>query len=134
MERGTMKEKSEITQQADEKECQRGGVRVDRRELLKLATLAAGAAMSSLLLPSLGHSTTNAALFRDGRRVELKGTYTGKILESLDGGITWKEIADFGPDCPVLRLRSVSTGVQTEIGHKGFRFPLYSADGRQWTT
>jgi len=131
-ERVKMEKKSGSIQCTGEKECQLIEIRVNRRELLTLAIIATGLAISPFVLPSLGRSTT-VELVLHGKPVKMKGTPTGKILSSLDDGRTWEVAADFGADCPVLSMRSASPGLNADIGHKGYSFTLHSVDGRQWS-
>lgn len=127
-----MKKKSDSIQCTTEKERRELDIHVSRRELLALATIAAGLAMSPFTLPLLSRPTTveNAP---HGNLLKIKGTSTGKIISSYDEGRTWEVAADFGANCPVLSIRSSSTGFYAVIGHKGYSFTLHSIDGRHWS-
>ena len=68
-----------------------------------------------------------------GKRV-LRGTRDGRVLESLDGGRTWRVITKLGERCAILALQVQAELVYAEIGLQGYRFTLTSADGRIWRT
>lgn len=107
---------------------------VNRRELFKLAGIAAGAAICPFLLSTIVSSSANTVDFvQSGRNVRMRGTLTGKILLSHDDGKSWEVTANFGKECPVIGLRSNSSFLQADIGHKVHGFTLYSTDGRFWS-
>lgn len=118
--------KARSIQCTNKNESQVVNTRVNRRKILKLTAISTGVALSSFLLPFLTRATAA------DKPVKMKGTSTGKVFMSLDDGKTWEVAADFGIDCPVLNIRSTSTGFYADIGHKGYRFTLHSMDGLQW--
>jgi photosystem II stability/assembly factor-like uncharacterized protein len=62
----------------------------------------------------------------------LRGTRDGWILESLDSGKTWKQIANFGKHCSIAAIRELRGQVYTEVAVQGYRFALKSAEARVW--
>ena len=89
--------------------------------------------MFPVSLASISHSSPSMVeLVLNGKPVTIKGTSSGKIMSSHDGGRSWEICADFGVDCPVIQLHPLASGVSARIGHNGYSFTLHSVDGRQW--
>ncbi len=126
-----MRKQSGSISHADEIHCQPSRVLLTRRQLLKFATMAAGAAMLPSFLPFSGQAST-VVLGQRGTSVKIKGSSSGKIFVSHDNGISWSVGADFGPHCPVISLRPTASGVSAQVGHRGHSFTLSSVDGSQW--
>jgi hypothetical protein len=64
----------------------------------------------------------------------LRGTPQGRILESLDGGLSWQPIANFGPHCAILQVSEDRDALRATLGVLGHTFDLRSRDGRTWLT
>ena len=65
---------------------------------------------------------------------QLQGTSNGRLLESLDGGLTWQKIADFGSHCSIQAIQERQGLLYLRIGLLQYHFFLQSADGRRWLT
>lgn len=61
-----------------------------------------------------------------------QGTRDGRILESLDGGATWQEIAKFGSHCSIQALLEGQGKVFAQISVQGHSFLIATADARTW--
>jgi len=77
-------------------------------------------------------SQASASIQALGRHFQ--GTTNGRLLESLDGGQTWKKIADFGDHCSVLAIQERHNTLYLQVGIQQFSFFLKSSDGRLWRT
>ncbi len=64
----------------------------------------------------------------------LRGTPDGKVVESTDGGGSWRTIANFGSHCAVTRLSRRRDELVATVALQGHTFDLRSADGRLWRT
>lgn len=103
-----------------------------RRSFMRAAGLAAG---SSLLAPMVAQGAGSYSTARvDALGKQYRGTRDGLVLESMDGGKTWQQVANFGSHCAVQALSSRQGQLQAWIGVKGYRFALISADARLWHT
>jgi len=106
---------------------------MNRRELLKVAAtttlaLAAGVVLSDWRSPQ---ASAVAATAR-GRR--LRGTDHGQLLESLDGGVSWQVIAEFGEHCAIREIVERGEQIYLRLEVLGHPFFLRSADARTWRT
>jgi photosystem II stability/assembly factor-like uncharacterized protein len=63
-----------------------------------------------------------------------KGTQDGLIFESLDGGKTWRQIANLGKQCSILEITQKQSQVFAQVGFQGYSFFLRSLDARVWRT
>ena len=111
---------------------------MNRREFLKGTTGLALAGVGTLMWPVLQlNASTEAAAITVQATVKgrlLRGTRDGLILESLDGGNTWKQVANFGKHCSIVAIRENQNQVYTEVAVQGYRFGLKSTDARVWRT
>ena len=64
----------------------------------------------------------------------LRGTRDGQLQESLDGGLTWKRVFDFGSHCAVLGICERQGQIYAEVGLQQYSFFVKSTDARQWVT
>ena len=103
-----------------------------RRSFMRAAGLTAGAL---LLVPVVvkgtgGYSSAHA----DALGKKYQGTRDGRVFESVDGGQTWQQVANFGSHCAVQALSNRRDKLQAQISVKGYRFVLISTDARIWYT
>ena len=65
-----------------------------------------------------------------------RGTRSGEIHLSADGGKTWALHTSFGPDCPILNIFTGSNGqVYADVGFKLHHFSLIlSQNQKNWLT
>jgi hypothetical protein len=108
---------------------------MNRREfLIRLSQVAVGGIVTALL-PFEAQAKTHAASPAAGKQPRLfKGTHTGKILESLDGGKSWRICTDLGSQYAVLKVYQKEAQILAEVRYQGSRFALKSADGYTWYT
>jgi hypothetical protein len=114
---------------------------MNRRTFLKGAATSAVSGLALLMLPGLpvgpasqaSRVFASTALTQAGGRM-LRGTRDGLLLESLDGGLTWKRIFNFGSHCPVLGICERQGDLYVEVGLQQYSFFLKSADARTWHT
>lgn len=104
---------------------------MNRRNFLKKSMAAVLGGLAAIALPA-GEAAAQAE--SNTGRVVLRGSLDGKVLESLDGGGTWRAIADFGPSCPVLRAYQNGGTIFAELRSHGVTFTLKTSDRRQWYT
>lgn len=64
----------------------------------------------------------------------LRGTGHGKLYESQDGGQTWQQIVNFGPQYTVLDLFERRGSFYARLGFDKYSFLLQSSDGLTWWT
>ena len=103
-----------------------------RRNFLKMAGLAAGAL---LLMPNSAQSASSYfSAYAEAFGRKYRGTRDGLVLESIDGGKTWQQVANFGSHCAVQALRVQRSALQAQIGVGAYEFALTSADARKWHT
>ncbi len=103
-----------------------------RRSFIKVASLTAGAV---LLAPVVAQIVSGASVvYAEALGKKYKGTRDGRVLESVDGGKTWQQVANFGSHCAVLALIDRKGRIQAKIGVGGYDFALISADARVWHT
>lgn len=100
-----------------------------RSFLIGTAKVALGVAVAAAL-PGNVYAEPQARAF--GRLY--KGTFDGRILESLDNGQTWQRVMNFGPHLVVWQVREKSGQLYAQIGLQRHSFWLKSADARQWVT
>lgn len=115
-----------------------------RRSFLRVAGLAAGAL---LLAPAVRASRPLRGpgdLRRGGRDRSTvqaaalgklyQGTSDGLVLESVDDGLTWQQVANFGSHCRVVALTEREERLLAKIGVGPYAFELISTDARRWYT
>jgi len=103
-----------------------------RRSFMQVAGLAAGAA---LLAPLVAEVVSGSSIaYADALGKKYKGTRDGHVFESVDGGQTWQQVANFGSHCAVLALSERRNRLEAEIGVAGYGFALTSTDARVWHT
>lgn len=64
----------------------------------------------------------------------LKPGKLGCLMCSTDGGASWQEVLDLGPDCRVLEIRRHGGIFSCRVANGPHGFSLYSRDGRSWAT
>ncbi len=108
---------------------------MNRREfLIRLSQVAVGGVVTALF-PFETQAKAYAASPAAGKQPRMfKGTYTGKILESLDGGKSWRISTDFGSQYAILDVYQKEAQVLAEVTYQGRSFALKSADGYSWYT
>lgn len=104
---------------------------MNRRNFLKKTMAAVLGGLAAIVLPA-GEPAAQAK--SNTGQVLLRGSLDGKVLESLDGGSTWRSIADFGPSCPVLRAYEDKGMIFAELRSRGVNVTLKTCDRRQWYT
>jgi hypothetical protein len=67
-------------------------------------------------------------------RRRFRGTPYGRILESPDGGQSWRSVANFGEHCAILRMFEHQGQIYAEVGIQGYSFFLRSPDASIWYT
>jgi hypothetical protein len=103
-----------------------------RRSFLKVAGLTAGAL---LLAPGSAQGAGSYFIAQAeafGR--QYRGTRDGLVLESVDGGRHWQQVANFGSHCVVQALNQRQAQLQARVGVAGYDFVLTSRDARTWYT
>jgi hypothetical protein len=107
----------------------------NRRDFLKLAGVVFA---SGAVLPTYPTIENSVRLLADPQirfgKVLLRGTAHGTIFSSGDEGNTWKQLANFGEDHPVLQFAQTGEQVYANIGLGSYGFWLGSADARRWFT
>jgi hypothetical protein len=111
---------------------------MNRRNFLKgvaQASLVGAAALVSPTLPvSMRLDASPAFVQTDALMRKFRGTPDGRILESFDGGKTWRPTANFGRHCSILAILERQGQLYTQVGIQGYSFFLSSPDGRVWRT
>jgi hypothetical protein len=103
-----------------------------RRNFMKVAGLTAGAL---LLVPAAAQAAGTYIIAQTAALGKMyRGTRDGRVLESIDGGKTWQQVANFGSHCAVQALNDRRGKLQARIGVGAHGFDLASADGRKWYT
>ena len=116
-----------------------GPSNLNRRDFLKTAGLALGAAVFSPLLSAAGplpadiHSDLNATPAA-ASQVRYRGTPDGKVLKSDDGGSSWRTLTNFGPQYAVDDVWLSGDGLFARLRFAGDSFTLRSQDERIWHT
>jgi hypothetical protein len=114
-----------------------GGVPVmertySRRRFIGVAGFATGALLLAPVMVQGRESQYTAYVDAFGKKYQ--GTRDGRVLESVDGGQTWQQVANFGSHCAVQALGNRRDKLQARISVTGYRFVLISADARTWYT
>ena len=111
---------------------------MNRRDFIKSAAGLLLAGSAGLVQPVLElGARADAASFSVQARVNgkmLQGTRDGLILESLDGGKTWRNVANFGKHCSIAAIREQQSQIYADVVVQGHRFALKSTDARMWRT
>ena len=94
---------------------------------LALLALPAIRASAGLLLPL-------SPAFLKALGKSFQGTRNGQLLESLDGGLTWRKLANFGSHCSIQAIQERQGVLYLQVGVQKYRFFLKSSDGRLWRT
>jgi photosystem II stability/assembly factor-like uncharacterized protein len=102
---------------------------VKRRVFFNQMIRAACAWAAAGLLPG----RASARSIPDVARRLYRGAPLGQILESTDGGASWRTVARFGADHAVLRVVQREQ-LYAELEFRGHRFTLKSTDARTWYT
>ena len=102
---------------------------MNRRHFLSQMIAAAGAWLAAGFVP--GRASARAVPDALGRLY--RGTRLGEILESVDGGASWRTVARFGAELPVRRVFARDQ-LYAELEFGGRRFTLKSTDARAWYT
>ena len=106
-----------------------------RRGFIMAAGVAAGAAIIASLPAPVAASTAGAGAGAATSRLFgrlYRGTPDGFILESTDGGLTWRQVAKFGSHCSILSLHEHEGLAYARVGVGSHQFALTSADARSW--
>ncbi len=99
---------------------------MNRRNFLTGIAAVSLAGLITIVLPTKAQAQTNGKIFR--------GTAEGQIFESLDGGQTWQQTANFGQNYPVLNLFEDDDVLYAQLGFQGYHFWLTSQEARIWRT
>jgi hypothetical protein len=99
-----------------------------RRVFLGAVARAILAGMATIFLPRLAR----AKVISPTRL--LKGAPNGQVLESLDGGTSWRVCADFGSTIVIQSLAQINGQYVLQADFQGFNLALKSPDGRIWYT
>ena len=103
-----------------------------RRTFLKAAGLTAGAL---LLTPSSVQGAGNYfTAYAQALGKMYRGTRDGLVFESVDGGRSWQQVANFGKHCAIAAIRGRQKQIQVDVTVQGYYFYLKSTDGRTWYT
>jgi hypothetical protein len=103
-----------------------------RRKFFGVAGLATGALLLAPVVAQGKSSQLTAHVDAPGKKY--RGTRDGRVLESVDGGQTWQQVANFGSHCSVRALSAGRGQIQAQIGVAGYKFVLTSTDARVWRT
>ncbi len=107
---------------------------MNRRDFLKSMTVGLAAAVLPTAFTRAPVKAATAQVSAKPTKRKLTGTTDGKILESLDNGRTWHQVANFGSQCPVRKVSEGQSQVLAQIGFQGHSFMLKSVDARMWRT
>jgi hypothetical protein len=99
---------------------------------MRAAGLATGALLLAPVVAEGADSYSSAQTDALGKKY--RGTRDGRVLESVDGGRTWQQVASFGSHCAVQALSNRQGQLRARIGVQGYSFALISADARLWRT
>ncbi len=103
-----------------------------RRSFLKLSSMAAGAL---LFIPRPAPGTERSfTAYTEALGKKYRGTRDGRVLESVDNGRTWRQVANFGSHCMVQTLSLARGQIRAQIRVAGYPFWLISKDARVWYT
>jgi hypothetical protein len=108
-----------------------------RRRFLKGLGVAGLAAVLRLPFGASGVAAaagTTSTVTVNGVTYRVNGT--GKVLQSRDGGATWKVQSDLGSIYSISTIKKDSAGrVRIDVGYSGSKFGLVlDADGIRWRT
>lgn len=99
-----------------------------RRVFLVATTRAILGGIATILMPRLANAAVNSSVR------QLKGTPNGQVLESLDGGDSWRVCADLGSDIVIHRLAQHDGEIFLQADFRGYSLVLKSPNGRTWYT
>jgi hypothetical protein len=103
-----------------------------RRRFIGVAGLATGAL---LLAPVVAQGRASQfTTYADALGKKYRGTRDGRVLESVDNGRTWQQVANFGSHCTVKLLTMRRGQLQAQVGVASHKFALTSTDARVWRT
>lgn len=103
-----------------------------RRSFFKLSSLAAGALF---FIPRPAPQSENFfTAYTEALGKQYRGTRDGRVLESVDGGRTWQQVAYFGSHCAVQTLSYARGRLRAQIKVAGYPFLLTSDNARVWRT
>ena len=111
--------------------------KIQRRDFLKL--LGAGI-VSAMVVPAspVGADKLFTLLDTDPLvhfgKVLLRGTATGQIQKSENGGATWQTTAFFGEHCAVTDFKVKGEWLYATLNVGGHPFSLKTADAMNWRT
>lgn len=100
--------------------------RISRRKFL----LAAAGAL--VLIPLAGAQRLDVRVQTSFQANLVRGTVGGQIQRSLDAGLSWHGLADFGPQCAVTGLSNRDGQLLARLEVAGHPFWLVSSDGKLW--
>ena len=103
-----------------------------RRSFMQAAGLTTGALLLTPVVAQAAGGDSGAQADALGKKY--RGTRDGRVLESVDGGRTWQQVASFGPHCAVHTLSNRQGQLRVRIGVQGYSFALISTDARLWRT
>ena len=105
---------------------------MNRRQFLTMASAVTAVGMVRLATPRLAEAK---GLTPGLRQTLYQGTKDGQLYESVDGGKTWRLIANFGSHCAINRIYALPGGdLQLNLICGGYSFNLHSKDARVWRT
>jgi hypothetical protein len=107
---------------------------MNRRDFLKSMSVGLAVAVLPTAFTRVPVKAATAQVSASGSKRKLTGTTDGRILESLDSGRTWHQVAYFGSQCSVRKVSDGQGQVSAQIGFQGHSFMLKSADARTWRT
>jgi photosystem II stability/assembly factor-like uncharacterized protein len=107
---------------------------MNRRDFLKSMTVGLSAVVLPTAFTRAPVKAATAQVPASAAKRKLIGTTDGRILESLDGGRTWHQVANFGSQYSVRKVSEGQRQVVAQIGFQGRGFMLKSADARTWFT
>lgn len=111
---------------------------MNRRDFLKETAGLSLAGLATLVWPVLQLSAlagqASIAVQAQVKGRLLRGTRDGLILESVDGGKTWQQVANFGKHCAILSINEQRGQVYAQVGVTAYQFALKSQDARTWYT
>lgn len=117
---------------------QQAGEIMKRRTFIKTVVTGALSGMALVALPAMragaGFLLPQPPVFIKALGKSFQGTHNGQVYASLDGGLAWHKLADFGSHCSIQAIYERQGFLYLQVGVQKYSFYLKSSDGRLWRT